>query len=389
MRFKRIFLMVLDSLGVGEASDAASYGDSGANTLGHIKENYDLFVPNLAKIGFLNTLNMDENTDVDAYYTIARPNNAGKDTLAGHYEMMGITSNIPFKTFNENGFPIELIDEIETVTGRRVIGNKCSNDNSIINELGERQVDYGSLIVYTSADSDLQIAAHEDVISPEILYSYCEKVRELTLKDDFLVGRVIARPFTGSNGKFKLNNAGRKDYPIAPPSKTILDDLNANNYNVIAIGKMNDIFSKTSINKTLKANSNMDAINKLTNVMDKKFTGLCMVNLCDFDSLYGHLRDVDGYAKAIEELDVEIPMILNKLEVDDLFIITADHGNDPTFKGNDHTRENVPLIFYCRNFKNPKRLEIQDTLAVIGATIADNFEITPPEIGTSILDELE
>ena len=389
MRFKRIFLMVLDSLGVGEAADAANYGDSGANTLGHIKENYDLFIPNLAKIGFLNTLNMDENNNVDAYYTIARPNNVGKDTLAGHYEMMGITSNIPFKTFNENGFPIELIDEIERVTGRRVIGNKCSNDNAIINELGERQLDYGSLIVYTSADSDLQIAAHEDIISPETLYSYCEKVRELTLKEEFLVGRVIARPFVGSKGKFRLNNAGRKDYPVAPPKRTILDELNDNNYNVIAIGKINDIFSKTSINKTLKGNSNIDVINKLTNIMDKKFTGLCMANLCDFDSLYGHQRDVEGYAKAIEELDVEIPIILNKLEVDDLLIITADHGNDPTFKGNGHTRENVPLILYSRSFKDPKRLEIQDTMAVIGATIAENFEISPPEIGTSILGELE
>lgn len=389
MKFKRIFLMVLDSLGVGEASDAANYGDSGANTLGHIKDNYDLFIPNLAKIGLLNTLNMDENKEVDAYYTIAKPNNAGKDTLAGHYEMMGITSNIPFKTFNENGFPIELIDKIEKVTGRRVIGNKCSNDNSIINELGERQLDYGSLIVYTSADSDLQIAAHEEVISPETLYSYCQKVRELTLEADFLVGRVIARPFTGNKGKFKLNNAGRKDYPIKPLKRTILDDLNDNNYNVIAIGKMNDIFSETSINKTLKASSNMDAINKLTNIMDKKFTGLCMVNLCDFDSLYGHQRDVEGYAKAIEELDVEIPIILNKLEVNDLFIITADHGNDPTFKGNDHTRENVPLIFYSRSFKEPKRLEVQNTLANIGATIADNFDISTPEIGTSILEELE
>ena len=389
MRFKRIFLMVLDSLGVGEAADAANYGDSGVNTLGHIKENYDLFIPNLAKIGFLNTLNMDENNNVDAYYTIARPNNVGKDTLAGHYEMMGITSNIPFKTFNENGFPIELIDEIERVTGRRVIGNKCSNDNAIINELGERQLDYGSLIVYTSADSDLQIAAHEDIISPETLYSYCEKVRELTLKEEFLVGRVIARPFVGSKGKFRLNNAGRKDYPVAPPKRTILDELNDNNYNVIAIGKINDIFSKTSINKTLKGNSNIDVINKLTNIMDKKFTGLCMANLCDFDSLYGHQRDVEGYAKAIEELDVEIPIILNKLEVDDLLIITADHGNDPTFKGNGHTRENVPLILYSRSFKDPKRLEIQDTMAVIGATIAENFEISPPEIGTSILGELE
>lgn len=389
MKFKRIFLMVLDSLGVGEAQDAANYGDSGSNTLGHIKDNYDLFIPNLAKIGFLNTLNMDENKEVDAYYTIARPNNAGKDTLAGHYEMMGIVSNVPFKTFNENGFPIELIDEIEQVTGRRVIGNKCSNDNTIINELGERQLDYGSLIVYTSADSDLQIAAHEDVISPEQLYSYCEKVRKLTLRDDFLVGRVIARPFTGSKGKFKFINASRKDYPVKAPKRTILDDLNDNNYNVIAIGKMNDIFSETSINKTLKASTNMDAINKLTNIMDKKFTGLCMVNLCDFDSLYGHQRDLVGYAKTIEELDVEIPIILNKLEVDDLFIITADHGNDPTFRGNDHTRENVPLILYSRGFKYPKRLEVQDSLAVIGATIAENFEIAPPEIGSSILDELE
>ncbi len=389
MKFKRIFLMVLDSLGVGEASDAATYGDSGANTLGHVKEKCDLFVPNLAKFGFLNTLNMDENPNVDAYYTIARPNNAGKDTLAGHYEMMGIISNIPFKTFNENGFPIELIDEIEKVTERRVIGNKCSNDNSIINELGERQLDYGSLIVYTSADSDLQIASHEDVVSPEQLYSYCEKVRELTKRDEFLVGRVIARPFVGTKNHFRLDNAGRKDFPIDPPKKTILDELNEENYNVIAIGKMNDIFSKEGINKSLKASNNLDAINKLTNIMDKNFTGLCMVNLCDFDSLYGHTRDAVGYAKAIEELDVEIPLILNKLNVDDLLIITADHGNDPTFRGNDHTRENVPLILYSRSFKNPHRLEVQDTMAVIGATIADNFDIEMPEIGTSILEELE
>ena len=389
MQFKRVFFIVLDSLGVGEANDAINYGDSGANTLGHIKENSDLFIPNLAKIGFLNTLNMDENKEVDAYYTIARPNNAGKDTLAGHYEMMGITSNIPFKTFNENGFPINLIDEIERVTNRRVIGNKCCNDNSIINELGERQLDYGSLIVYTSADSDLQIAAHEDIISPELLYEYCKKIREITLKDEYLVARVIARPFTGSKGKFKLDNPGRKDYPIKPPKKTILDSLNEANYNVIAIGKINDIFSNESINKTLKASSNVDAINKLTNVMDKKFTGLCMVNLCDFDSLYGHQRDTIGYAKALEELDVEIPIILNKLEMDDLLIITADHGNDPTFKGNNHTRENVPVILYSRSFKKPQRLETFDTFANIGATIAEIFEITPPEIGTSILDELE
>ncbi len=388
MRFRRIFLLVLDSLGVGEAKDASNYGDNGGNTLGHIKEQYDLFVPNLAKIGFLNTLHMDDNPDVEAYYTIARPNNAGKDSLAGHYEMMGITSNIPFKTFNENGFPIELIDEIEKITGRRVIGNKCSDDNEIIAELGERQLNYGSLIVYTSADSDLQIAAHEDVISAEQLYQYCEKIREITKKEDWLVGRVIARPFHGSVGKFKFTQAGRKDYPIKPPKQTLLTDLKANSYNVIGIGKINDIFAGEGINKVLKASTNMESINKLTSIMEKNFTGLCMVNLCDFDR-FGHQRDVEGYAKAIEEFDVEIPMILNHLETEDLLIITADHGNDPTFRGCDHTRENVPLIFYSRNFKKPKKLPIQPTLAVIGATIADNFEITPPEIGTSILEELE
>ena len=230
MKFKRIFLMVLDSLGVGEAKDASNYGDNGCNTLGNIKNNYDLFVPNLAKIGFLDTLTMEEDDKTDAYYTIAQPNNIGKDSLSGHYEMIGITSNIPFKTFNENGFPIELIDEIERVTGRRVIGNKCSHDNSIINELGERQLNYGSLIVYTSADSDLQIAAHEDIISAEQLYDYCEKcqIARDMLVNEWAVGRVIARPFTGKNGKFKLNNAGRKDYSISPPKKTILDDLNEN-----------------------------------------------------------------------------------------------------------------------------------------------------------------
>ncbi len=387
MKFKRIFLMVLDSLGVGEAQDAAAYQDTGCNTLGHIKEQCNLFIPNLKKIGFLNTLNMDENEEVEAYYTIARPNNAGKDTLAGHYEMMGITSNIPFKTFN-NGFPIELIDAIEKLTGRRVIGNRSCNNNEIIQELGERQLNYGSLIVYTSADSDLQIAAHEDIISPEQLYQYCEKIRALTIREDWLIGRVIARPFVGTNGKFRLNNSGRKDYPVRPPKRTVLDELNDNHYNVIAIGKINDIFDGQGINKCMKASNNSDAINKLTSVIEKNFTGLCMVNLCDFDNLYGHTRDVEGYAKAIEALDVDIPLLLNKLELDDLLIITADHGNDPTFHGCDHTRENVPVIFYSRNFKQPGRLPIQSTLANIGATIADNFDIAPPEIGKSILDEL-
>lgn len=387
MKFKRIFLMVLDSVGVGEASDASKYGDIGSNTLGHIKEQCDLFVPNLKKIGFLDTINMNENDNVDAYYTIAKPNNAGKDTLNGHYEMMGITNNIEFRTFN-NGFPIDLLDGIEQITGRRVIGNKCCNNDSIIQELGDRQLNYGSLIVYTSADSDLQVAAHEDVIPVSSLYEYCEKIRAITLREDWRVGRVIARPFLGSAGHYRFSNSGRKDYAVKPPKTTILDELSENNYNVIAIGKINDIFDGTGINKSIKASNNMEAINKLTDIMDKNFTGLCMVNLADFDSLYGHTRDVDGYAKALEELDVEMPMILNKLELDDLLIITADHGNDPTFDGCDHTRENVPVILYSRAFTDPKRLPELNTLADIGATIADNFDIKEPEIGQSILENL-
>lgn len=388
MKFKRVFLMILDSLGVGEAEDANYYGDVGANTLGHIKEKGDLFIPNLKKIGFLDTLNMKENNDVDAYYTIAKPNNAGKDTLNGHYEMMGITNNIPFKTFN-NGFPAEVLVGIEEVTGRRIIGNKCSNDEMIIQELGDRQLNYGSLIIYTSADSDLQVAAHEDVIPVSRLYEYWEKIRAITLKEDWRVGRVIARPFTGSAGDFKLNHNGRKDYALKPPKKSVLDSLIENNYNVIAIGKINDIFDGEGINKNIKSTSNMEGLNKLTDIMDKNFTGLCMINLSDFDNLYGHSRDIDGYAKAIEELDVEIPMILNKLETDDLLIITADHGNDPTFHGNDHTRENVPVILYSRSFLEPKRLKVFNTLANIGATIADNFNVELPEIGISVLNELE
>lgn len=388
MKFKRIFLMVLDSLGVGETSDAADFLDKGANTLGHIVENCDLFIPNLKKIGFLDTINMNENNDVEAYYTIAKPINAGKDTLNGHYEMVGIKNDIPFKTFNQ-GFPYDILAKIEEITGRSVIGNKCSNDGSIINDLGERQYNYGSLIVYTSADSDLQIAAHEDCIPIGTLYEYCERVRAFTLQEDWRIARVIARPFNGTPGNYKLINNARRDYSVKPPKKSILDSLNESNYNVIGIGKINDIFDGVGINKMIKACNNNEAINKLTDIIDKNFTGLCMVNLCDFDSLYGHTRDVEGYAKAIEELDVDIPIILNKLDLDDLFIITADHGNDPTFPGNDHTRENVPVIIYSRNFKKPKRLKPFATFADIGATIADNFDVEMPEIGNSFLEELE
>ena len=388
MKFKRIFVMVLDSLGVGEATDAINFNDTGANTLGHIMEKCDLYIPNLKKIGFINTVNMSENKDTEAYYTIARPINAGKDTLNGHYEMVGIKNDVAFKTFNQ-GFTYDILANIEKLTGRSIIGNKCCSDDSIIQELGERQYNYGSLIVYTSADSDLQVAAHEDCIPIKTLHEYCEKIRNLTLTEDYKIARIIARPFNGTSGKYKFIQSGRKDYAIKPPKKSVLDSLNKENYSVIGIGKINDIFDNQGINKVIKASSNQEATTKLMDIIDKNFTGLCMVNLCDFDSLYGHKRDVEGYAKAIEELDVDLSIIINKLELDDLLIITADHGNDPTFRGFDHTRENVPIIIYSRNFKEPKRLQPFDTLANIGALIADNFDVELPEIGKSILDELE
>lgn len=388
MKFKRIFLIILDSLGVGEALDANNYDDNGSNTLGHIKENYDLFVPNLRKLGFLNTINMDENPEVEAYYTIARPTNPGKDTLNGHYEIMGIKNDIQFKNFTEKGFPRELLDQIEFATRRRVIGNKNCSGQEIIQEFGERQMQYGSLIVYTSNGSNLQIAAHEDSISVAKLYEYAEKVRKIALREEWKVGRVIAKPFTGKPGNFKFTNE-RQDYAVKPPTMSVMNFLQENNYSVISIGKIADVFDHEGITKTIKAKNNQEALNKLSDIMSKNFTGLCAINLADFDSEFGHKRDLEGYAKAIEEFDVEIPMILNRLETDDLLIITADHGCDPTFKGFDHTRENVPVIIYGRNLKEPKRLDILDSMADIGATIAENFQVNKPFIGESFLEKLK
>ena len=389
MRFERIFLLILDSLGVGESIDAASYDDKGANTLGHIIDKYDLYIPNLEKLGFKDTINMKNNENVDAYYTIARPTNLGKDSLTGHYELMGVKNTVPFKTFSERGFPRDLLEKIENVTGKRIIGNKIANGEDIINELGERHLSYKSLIVYTSTDSTLQVAAHEDIIPITKLYSYCEKIREITLGDDYRIARVIARPFTGKPGKFKFTE-DRSDYAIKPPQRSVMDSLKDNNYSVISIGKVNDIFDSQGITKNIKsAFNNVATLTKMTDIMEKKFTGLCITNLSDFDALYGHKRDIEGYAKAIEEFDVEVPMILNKLENDDLLIITADHGCDPTFKGSAHTRENVPVIIFSRKFREPKMLDILNTMSDIGATIAENFDVEKPLYGKSFLDKLK
>lgn len=388
MKFKRVFLIILDSLGVGESIDANDYGDESSNTLGHIRDNYDLFIPNLKKLGFLNTINMDENENVEAYYTIARPNNPGKDTLNGHYELMGVKNDIQFKSFTEKGFPRELLDAIEQITRRRVIGNKNCSGNDIISELGERQVEYGSLIVYTSNGSNLQIAAHDESIPVTELYDYAEKIRRITLREEWKIGRVIACPFTGNNPRtYKFTNE-RKDFAVKPPTKSVMNFLKENDYSVISIGKVAEVFDYEGITKVIKAKNNAEALNKLGDIMNKSFDGLCCVNLNDFDN-YGHKRDLEGYARAIEELDIEIPMILNRLETDDLLIITADHGCDPTFEGYAHTRENVPVIIYARTLKEPKKLEILNSMADIGATIAENFDVSKPFIGESFFDKLK
>lgn len=388
MRFKRVFLIVCDSLGVGEAQDALNYGDIGANTLKHINDKHNIFIPNLKKLGFLDTINMNEDEDVEAYYTIARPNNKGKDTLNGHYEIVGLRNEVPFKTFTEHGFPDELIKEIETQTGRKVIGNCAASGTEIIKDLGEEHIKTGALIIYTSADSVLQVAAHEAVIPIDLLYKYCEIIRKITTKDEWKVGRVIARPFTGNNKNNFKRTSNRRDFALKPSTKSILNKLCDKGLSVISIGKIYDIFDGEGITKKLTSHSNKETVDKILEVMNKNFTGLCFANLNDFDTLYGHRRDSLGYANAIEELDVEIPMMLNNLNNDDLLIITADHGNDPTYSGTDHTRENVPVIIYSRVFREPKNLPIMSTFADVGATIADNFEIDPPMIGESYLDKL-
>ena len=388
MKFKRIFLIVLDSLGVGEAIDAKKWDDGGASTLGHILKHNPLDYPNLEKMGFLNLVNYKNIEKTDSYYTKAHPKANGKDTLTGHLEIMGIRTLIPFKTFTSTGFPQELIDELEKRCGRKIIGNCNASGTEIIKELGEEQMKTGSLIVYTSADSVLQIAAHEEIISLEELYKDCEIARELTLKDEWKVGRIIARPYVGVPGNF-IRTGNRRDYALDPAGNTVLDNLKDNGYDVIAIGKINDIFNGCGITKTTHTGDNLEGINLILDTEKENFTGLCFANLNDFDSKYGHRRDIKGYAEAIKVFDNYLPMIKNNLNNDDLMIITADHGNDPSYKGTDHTRENTPVLVYSSSFKDPKHLKELDCFSDIGATIADNFNVKMPVVGKSFLGKLK
>lgn len=388
MKFNRIFLIVLDSLGVGEAIDAVNFNDVGANTLGHILEYNPIDYPNLQQMGFLNLVNYKNVKKTDSYYTKAHPKANGKDTLTGHLELMGIRTLKPFKTFTETGFPKELIDELEKKTGRKVIGNCNASGTEIIERLGKEQMETGALIVYTSADSVLQIAAHEEVISLEELYKCCEIARELTLDEKWKVGRIIARPYIGTPGNF-TRTSNRHDYALDPVSDTVLDNLKNNGFDVISIGKISDIFNNCGITKSTKTKDNLDGIQKILETEMQDFNGLCFANLNDFDSKYGHRRNIKGYAEAIKEFDNYLPQIKKKLQEDDLLIITADHGNDPSYRGTDHTRENIPVLIYSKKFKDTKHLKELDCFSDIGATIADNFKVKLPEVGKSFLKKLK
>lgn len=393
-KYKRIFTIVIDSLGAGAMPDAAEYGDAGTDTLGHISESVDSFViPNLQKLGMANLHFLKQVEAVKkplAHYGKLREASTGKDTMTGHWEMMGLHITKPFKTFTDTGFPPELIAELEKRTGHKVIGNKAASGTAILDELAEEEIATGHMIVYTSADSVLQICGNEETFGLEELYRCCEIAREITMKDEWKVGRIIARPYVGKKkGEFK-RTSNRHDYALKPYGRTALNALKDKGYDVISVGKIADIFDGEGITESNKSKSSVHGMEQTIEIAQRDFNGLCFVNLVDFDALWGHRRNPEGYAQELEKFDVKLGELLPLLREDDLLIITADHGNDPTHTGTDHTREKVPFIAYSPSMKENGQLPESDTFAVIGATIADNFGVDMPEgtIGYSVLNKL-
>lgn len=395
MRFKRVFVIVLDSLGIGPMADSARFDDAGADTLGHISETVEhLDIPNLQRLGLANLKALKQVKPAEhpeGYFLAMNEASNGKDTMTGHWEMMGIRTDKPFITFTEHGFPKELIDELEKRCGRKIIGNKAASGTEILEELGEQEVNEGKLIVYTSADSVLQICGNEETMGLETLYHYCEIARELTMRDEWRVGRVIARPYVGKKrGEFK-RTSNRHDYALKPTGPTALNALKDAGYDVISVGKINDIFVGEGITESNHSDSSVHGMQQTIDIAKRDFKGLCFTNLVDFDALWGHRRNPVGYGKEIEKFDKKLGELLPLLREDDLLILTADHGNDPTYKGTDHTREQVPFIAYSPSDTESGKLDTSDTFAVIGATIADNFGVRMPEgtIGTSMLDQIK
>ncbi|MED4138366.1 phosphopentomutase [Priestia megaterium] len=388
--YKRVFLIVMDSVGIGESPDAEKYNDKGADTFGHIAEHCNgLHMPNMAKLGLSNIREIKGIGKAEkplAYYTKMQEASAGKDTMTGHWEIMGLKIDTPFNVFPD-GFPEELISQLEEKTGRKIIGNKPASGTEILDELGKQHMETGDLIVYTSADSVLQIAAHEEIVPIDELYKICEIARELTLDDPYMIGRVIARPFLGEPGNF-TRTSNRHDYALKPFGRTVMNELKDNDIDVIAIGKISDIYDGEGVTKSLRTKSNMDGMDKLVDTLNMDFTGLSFLNLVDFDALYGHRRDPQGYGQALEEYDARLEEVFDLLKEDDLLIITADHGNDPVHHGTDHTREYVPLLVYNKGMQEGKELSIRQTFADIGATVAENFGVAMPKHGKSFLKEL-
>lgn len=395
MRFKRIFTIVLDSMGIGAMPDSAKFNDAGADTLGHISQSVDIFdIPNLRKLGLANLKGLKQVSPVDkplGYYMAMNEKSNGKDTMTGHWEMMGIHTTKPFITFTDNGFPDELITALEERFGRKIVGNKAASGTAILDELGEQEIRDNKVIVYTSADSVLQICGNENYMGLDKLYQFCEIARELTMDERWRVGRVIARPYVGERaGEFK-RTSNRRDYALKPTGRTVLNSLKDSGFDVISVGKISDIFDGEGITQSNHSDSSVHGMEQTIEIAGSDFTGLCFTNLVDFDALWGHRRNPVGYAKEIEKFDVKLGELLDVLKKDDLLIITADHGNDPTYKGTDHTREKVPFLAFSPSFTESGRIDDVDNFGVIGATIADNFGVEMPDntIGTSILNELK
>ena len=394
-KYKRVFVIVLDSLGIGPMEDSERFGDVGADTLGHISACREQFeIPNLQKLGIANLKPLKQVKAVEnplAYYTAMREASNGKDTMTGHWEMMGIRTEKPFITFTETGFPPELIAELEKRTGRKIIGNKSASGTEILEELAEEEIKEGHLIVYTSADSVLQICGNEETMGLETLYHYCEIARELTMRDEWRVGRVIARPYTGKKRGEFVRTSNRHDYALKPTNATTLNALKDAGFDVISVGKINDIFVGEGITESNKSKSSVHGMEQTIEIAGRDFTGLCFTNLVDFDALWGHRRNPEGYAAEIERFDVMLGKLLAILKKEDLLILTADHGNDPTYTGTDHTREKVPFLAYSPSMKGSGSLPEFENFAAIGATIADNFGVEMPRgtIGESKLSLLQ
>ena len=393
-KYNRIFTIVIDSLGIGEMNDSKEYGDVDVDTLGHISEAVEDFkIPNLQKLGLANLHSIKHVDPVEkplAYFMKMREASVGKDTMTGHWEMMGLKIETPFQTFTDTGFPQELLEELTKRTGHKIVGNKSASGTEILDEFAEHQMETGDMIVYTSADSVLQICGHEERFGLEELYRCCEIARELTFKDEWKVGRVIARPYLGmKKGEFK-RTSNRHDYALKPYGTTVLKALKDNGFDVISIGKINDIFDGEGITESNKSKSSVHGMEQTIEIMDREFNGLCFVNLVDFDALWGHRRNPIGYAEELEKFDVYLGKVLDKLKEDDLLIITADHGNDPTYKGSDHTREFVPFLSYSPSMIYNGLMETSNSFAAIGATILDNFQLEMPKntIGKSVLEKL-